>query len=768
MLAVGSRFGFYEIRRSLGAGAMGAVYEAWDPRLRRSVAVKVLTGAGDDQSIAARLLREARAAAALNHPNICAIYDVGEIEGTPFLAMEFVAGETLQDVVARGAVDPARVIGLGRQLAAALATAHAAGVVHRDLKSANVMLSSEGTVKVLDFGIAQRLVGPGESTQTAALESGIAGTLAYMAPEVLRGAPAAPRSDIWAVGIVLYEMLAGRLPFRGTTVAETAAAILHLPPPPLPPSTPVGLSRVIDRCLEKDASGRPPTATDLAAELDGAAAASARPPLAFPGRTSLVAVGLGALALVAVVFWPVLQRTSTGLRLPVDAVAVLPFDNLSDDPAQEYFSDGMTEQVITDLGRFDSLQVIARDSVMQYKRNPKSPAATARELGVDVLVDGSVQRAGDRVRVTAQLIAPEDGRVLWSDSFDGEARDILAMQAEIATAIARQVRATIAPGRTERQAAAFAPDPKAHDLYLLGRHHAYLKNRDSARRSVDYLTEATRIDPGFALAHAALAEAYRLREVWGGVPTGSFAEESRRAAVRALELEPALPEAHMAMAIYYSQREWNWAAADTEFALAIEGRPSLSDAHAEYSFHLQGLGRFDAAVTAAQRATRLDPLSPDHLSQEGRALFRARRYPEAIVRLQRALELDQNFGSALSRLIDVYLVTGEYAAAAALLQKRRDVLGEADLQTAQLYAKTGRTGEARALVAARQAAGGGIGIGAALIAVALGEHDAALDSLEGAVRGRRLTAFSLRDPRFDAIAGSPRFKQILKDMNLPE
>jgi Tfp pilus assembly protein PilF len=359
--------------------------------------------------------------------------------------------------------------------------------------------------------------------------------------------------------------------------------------------------------------------------------------------------------------------------------------------------------------------------------------------------------------------------VLWSDSFERDVRDILTMQAEIAAAIARQVRAAVTPDEARSLAGTYSPSPRAHELYLLGRYHAYRKNPDSARRSVDYLVEATRLEPGFALAYASLAEAYRLREIWGGAGIASFAEESRQAAARALELDPALPEAHMAMAIYYSQREWNWAAADGEFARAIAGRPSLSDAHAEYSFHLQGLGRYEEGVAAAHRATLLDPLSPDHLSQDGRALFRARRYPEAIERFKKALELDPNFGSALSRLIDTYLVTGQYGEAEALLQKRRGALGEAPAQTAQLYARTGRLAEARALMARTQnAAGGSVGVAWALVHIALGQHDAALDSIERAVRARRLTAFSLRDPRFDPIASSPRFIQVLKEMNLPE
>jgi len=775
-LSIGAQLGSYVIRRPLGSGGMGTVYEAWDTRLERTVALKVLSSADFDPARSStQLLREARAAAALNHPNVCTIYEVGEIDGTPFIAMELVEGRTLQAEITQGAIASPRVCRLGRQLADALAGAHAAGVVHRDLKSANVMVTSEGQIKVLDFSIARRLTGPSEETRTETVTDVLAGTLPYMAPEVLRGLAPTAQSDIWALGIVLYEMIAGRRPFGGDTGAATTAAILRDPLPALPADTPNSLASVVHRCVEKDPSSRPRTAREVALALDIAGTMPASNGSLLRPRRWRRADVLWALAVVAIAavvgttVWR--SRTVVGLTDPVRAIAVLPFANLSGDPEQEFFSDGVTEAVITDLGRISALRVIARGSVMQYKTKPKPPAETARELGVDALVDGSVLRVGDRIRITAHLIAPTDGRVWWSDRFDRDARDILSLQSEIATAVARQVRATIAPSEAKQLASSYSPDPKAHELYLLGRYHVYKKNPDSAKKGVEYLLEATQIDPGFALAYAALAEAYRLREIWGGVAIGTFAEEGRAAATRALQLDPALPEAHMAMAILLAQRDWNWAAAEAEFRLAIDGGPSLADAHAEYAPYLQGLGRFDEAIASARRARALDPLSPDYLSQEGRSLFRARRYDEAVDRFRRALELDPNFGSALTRLIDTYLVMGRFNDAEDYLQKRRDVLGEARVQTAQLYAKTGRISEARRLLSAQEREGsvaGGVGVASALVLLALGDHDQALDRLEQAVRSHRMLAFSLRDPRFDPIASSPRFKQILKSMNLPE
>lgn len=494
------------------------------------------------------------------------------------------------------------------------------------------------------------------------------------------------------------------------------------------------------------------------------AVATAQP----PSRTRLaLAAGAAVMAVVvAAGLWMSRPGSVAAVTGPVDAIAVLPFANLSERADQDYFADGVTDAIITDLAKITTMRVIGRGSVMQYRARPKAPADIARELGVDALVDGSVVLSGERVRISAQIVAPADGRVLWSDQFERQTREILALQSDIARAVAVQVRATLAPGATTLPASR-PTDPRAHELLLLGRYHAHRKNPESGRRAIDYLQQALSIDPSYAAAHASLADAYRLIEIWGGAGVGTFADESRAAATRALALDEGLAEAHMVMGVLLSQRDWNWDEAEREFRKSIEVAPGYSEAHAEYGFFLQGLGQYELGVDAVRRAVSIDPLSADHWSQLGRNLFRARRYDEAIRAFERSLELDPNFGSALSRLIDVYLVVGRFQDVEALLDKRRDLLGSAAGQTAQLYALTGRREHARALMGQIEPSNVAGGIGAAFTYIALGEHDRALDSIEALVSRRRMQAFAIRDPRLDPVIGLPRFAQILQAMNLP-
>ena len=762
----GSRFGPYEILGPLGAGGMGAVYRATDTRLRRDVAIKLLNPASGAVD-ATRLLREARLAATLNHPHVCTIHEVGEVDGTPFMAMELVGGETLQAVVQRGPLDADRLCRIGGQLADALEHAHAHGIVHGDFKSANVMIAADGRAKVLDFGIARRVAaGASDATRTATVDdaqSSHAGTLGYMAPEQLSGGEPSVKSDIWALGVVLYEMASGRRPFSGDTRAAVAATILRDTPPALPTTVPPGVVRLIERCLCKDPGERPSRAGEVAMGLSVIDTRNT----ALPSAKSRPLVVIAAAALVlAVIGGALLLRWRGGAHLPaVNAIAVLPFDNLSRAADQEYFSDGMTDLLITELSKVGALRVTSRGSVLQYRSRPKATADIARELGVDALVQGAVLREGDRVRITVSLVNPLDGRLLWSDHYERDVKDVLGLQSDIATVVVRQVRASIAPDEARRMQPAAARDARAQDAYLLGRYHLLRKTPQDLKQALTSFQDAIGIDPQFAAAHAGLADTYEETEIWGGAGVGTLTREIKEAAQQALALDNSLAEAHVAMAAAFT-REWNWAAAGEALRRAIALNSSLVDAHQQYSFYLQTIKHEDEALAEAHLASVLDPFNVDVLSNEGRVLFRARRYEESLAVYLRATEIDPNFPPVVSRLLEDYIALGQLDKAERQLERIKAINSTFTIRaTAQLYGKQGRTAEARALLGQAQAVSVS-GIDVAYVLMAIGDYDAALGQLEQAVKDRSILPFGLRDPRFDPVSASPRFAAILKAVNL--
>ena len=484
-LAAGARLGPYEIQSALGAGGMGEVYRARDSRLERDVALKVLPAAAlADETARARLVREARLASKLNHPHICTIYDVGESEGRTYVAMELVEGQSLSDRVARGALPIAEVVAYGQQMAGALAHAHAKGVVHRDFKSANVVVTPEGEVKALDFGLAKRLAsdeladGTTRSRQSLTEAGVVAGTLAYMAPEQLRGRPADARSDIWALGVVLYELAAGRRPFQGKTGFELSSAILSQPIPAVPASVPAPLAAVIDRCLAKEPGERYQRADDVRAALEALQTGTVAPWMhrrylirrrAWPAwvAAALVVVSL----LVGFDVGGVRGRLAGTHGIPrIESLAVLPLENLSGDSSQDYFAVGMTEALITDLARLGALKrVTARGSVMRYRGTKLSFAEIARELKVDALITGSVLRSGGLVSLTVQLIDPKTEAQLWTNRYQRELKDVIRLQNDIVAAIVGELKAQLTPDDQVRLASARPVNPDAYDAYLKAR-----------------------------------------------------------------------------------------------------------------------------------------------------------------------------------------------------------------------------------------------------------------------------------------------------------
>jgi serine/threonine-protein kinase len=782
MLQEGASFGPYHVRHRLGAGGMGEVYLAFDTRLQRDVALKVLTAGGADS--ASRLIHEARLASTLGHPNICTVFEAGEIDGQAFIAMERVTGQALSALVRRERLSADRVIRLGVQMADGLAHAHAHGVVHRDFKSGNVIVGADGRVKILDFGIAIRVAADvheptAAATQSVEARDALAGTLPYMPPEVLRGGTADARSDIWALGVVLFEMAAGHRPFAGGNQYELTSAIVMTPAPDLPADAPGGLQSIVRKCLAKEPGERYQRASEVKAALDAIgsmtgvdASALRRPP------TSRI-VTVGALVIVAVVAaalgWR--WRTSGGgsSSAPrIHAIAVLPLANLSGDATQDYFADGMTEALITDLARVKGLDVISRTSVMQYKATQKTLRQIARELAVDAVVEGSVIRAGDRVRITAQLIEASSDRHLWANDYDRDARDVLTLQHEVARAIAREVRATLTPQDEARLAGGRRVDPAAHDAYLKGRELVSRYNETSIAQAIGLLQEAIRIDPQFGDAWAWLASAHSERGIWGVATSRETGARAHEAITRALALDSSSAEAYAVLGNISTVYDWDWTAAERALKRSIELAPGDAHSHQHYAALMMALRRFPEAVAEGEIQRRLDPASAITLSSLGRARYRARQFDGAIEAFNEGIALDHAYVPNYARLADVYIALGRYDEALSWLDKGQTVAGGTRRQTdgyAVAYALAGRRREAEAVLhdlVGRASTTDQMAYSIAEVETALGHHDEAIKWLNRAYDQRSAALFLVNgELKFDPLRDDPRFKDLLRRMNFP-
>ena len=612
---IGKSFAHYHILEKIGAGGMGEVYRAHDEQLNRDVALKVLPPRDlADETARVRLLREARAAAGLNHPHICTIHEVGEAGGRAYIAMEYIDGSLLSAMVVQGRLPHEQALRYGVQLAEALEHAHARGVVHRDLKSANVIVTPEGRVKVLDFGLAKRLderdVEATRSRASLTQPGAVIGTLAYMAPEQLRGEPADARSDIWALGVVLYEMVAGRRPFHGQTGYEVSSAILSRRFAPLPGDVPAALRAVIEHCLEKDPGRRYPRASEVRVALEA---------IQFGGTTDQLLPRRAP------------RRKRTVRRKRMQSLAVLPLTNLSRDPEQEYFADGMTEALIADLAKIRALRVISRTSVMRYKATDKSLPEIAEELNVDAVVEGSVLRAGQQVRITAQLIHAATDTHLWAESYERDLQDVLLLQSEVARTIAREIQVAVTPEEKKRLASARPVNPEAHEAYLKGRFHWYKLTRESLDTAMEYFQLALEKDPQYASAYSGIASAWAARGEIGVLPPQEAFPKAKAAARKALELDDSLPEVHVSLATIEAIYGWDWAIVEREFQRALQLNPNHAEAAFFYADFLLYVGRSEEWSSNVERALALDPLNLILQCFYGWHLLYLKRYDDAIL-----------------------------------------------------------------------------------------------------------------------------------------
>jgi TolB-like protein/Flp pilus assembly protein TadD len=783
-LVPGQRFGAYEVVARIGHGGMGEVYRAHDTNLGRDVALKVLASTDAGDLIAReRLVREARTASKLNHPNVCTVYDAGLLDDRVFIAMELVEGETLSTSLARGALPVDRVLRYATQLADGLAHAHQRGVIHRDLKSANIVITPDGRAKILDFGLARQLQDDVGAMTTAGDLTGpgaIVGTTAYMAPELLRGAAADVQTDIWSLGVVMFEMATGSRPFTGTSVYEVTSAILTAPTPPLPPGSPGALQSIVRTCLAKEPGERYQQAPEVRAALEAASWSSGATTAAVTRPRSAhwqAAVGV-ALVVLAVLGWIVWSGRdgSAPIASPnVRAIAVLPLANLSADPSHELFADGMTEALITDLARVKGLDVISRTSVMQYRQTQKRLPDIARELGVDAIVQGSVLREGSRVRVSAQLIEAKTDRHLWADEYDRDVQDVLTLQRDVARAIAREVRITLSPQEEDALGSRRRVDPAAHEKYLQARALIPRFNEQALVQAIRLLEEALQIDPEFADAWAALASAHAERGIWGAPASSQEASREAHVAItRALALDPLSAEVYATLGNINLIFDWDWQGAERALSRSVELAAGAARTRNYKTSLFMALRRFPEAVAEAERYRRLDPASVLAISQVGRARYRARQFDTAIEAFNEAIAFDPSHGPNYARLADVYIALGRYDEALAWLEKGQKIAGGTRRQTdgyALALALAGRRAEAEAALRElidRARSSDQVFYSIAQIETALGDHDAAFAWLNRAFDARSATLFLVNSElKFDPLRKDPRFTDLLRRMKFP-
>ena len=780
-LVSGVLLGHYRVLDQIGAGGMGVVYRAHDERLGRDVALKVLpAGALADEPSRKRFRKEALALSRLNHPNIATIHDFDSNQGVDFIITEYIPGATLDEKIVASRLTEAQITRLAVQLAQGLEAAHKQGIIHRDLKPANVRVTSEGVLKILDFGLA-RILQPVNEQETTESATAV-GTLPYAAPEQLLSGQVNARADIYSFGAVLHKMATGQRPFSEFEGAGLIDAILHTPPiapRKINPGVSAELERIILKCLEKNPDYRYQSAADIGADLrrlEAPSTASTMPVAVGPrwhkGFSALAGLGIvSALLLVAPHLRDWSKQWLGHAEAPtIRSLAVLPLANLSQDPNQDYFADGMTEALTSELAQIRSLRVISRTSAMQYKGARKTMPQIANELKVDAVAEGSVQRVGNRVAISVELIyAPSDSH-LWGKTFEREPRDVLGLEREVARAIAAEIKVTVAPNEAARLAYAPQVDPSAHEAYLKGR-YAWLEATSTRRQQAkDYFVQAIKIDPDYAPAYAGLADYYW---VTSDLDARMAIPKARQSVMKALELDPGSAHAHRSLAAIHFYGDWDWAAADAEFQRAIELSSNDSESHRLYSVFLSAMKRPDDARAEIQRARDLDPLSASILTTAGWDAYFGRRFDEAGDSCRRALELDPTSANANECLGSVYLAQRHYDEAIAPSQRAAS-LSQGDairvVTLGRALALVGRRADAQRILAELQQPSRYVPpYYVAKLMLALEDSQGASAMLERAYRDHETyLPFINVDEALDPLRNDAQFRTLLARLKLPQ
>jgi serine/threonine protein kinase/Tfp pilus assembly protein PilF len=794
---IGRLIGHYRVESLLGVGGMGEVYLARDQRLGRKVALKLLPEyLTEDETQLSRFTTEARTASALNHPNILTVHEIGAEGNRHFIATEFIEGITLRALLRRGRMNLHDALEIAVQVASALAAAHESGVVHRDIKPENIMLRPDGYAKVLDFGIA-KLTEPelaagkrpaGTTTLRLQTRPGLMiGTAQYMSPEQARGQTGDARSDIWSLGVVLYEMIAGIPPFSGATPSACIASIPKTEPPPLSTvlsNVPVKLQSIVEKALHKDRDERYQTIKEMLADLrdlkggqtaEGSSLQTQARAEAIvnkvkrPKRGALLSLAAAMLAAAFAYFFYFAAPTPSPNE---KSIAVLPFADLSQARDQEYFCDGIQEEILTRLSKIADLKVISRTSTQRFKSAPKNLPEIAKQLGVANILEGTVQKAGGQVRVNVQLVNARDDSHLWAEKYDRKLTDVFGVESEIAKAIADTLQAKLSG--FEQRAIATRPteNAEAHQLYLKGTFFSNKRTGPDLRTAIDYFKEAIVKDPNYALAYAGLADAYALLSLFGGEGPQETAPQAKAAARKALELEDALPEAHNSLGLVLALHDFDFAQSKKEFERAIELNPNYATAHHQFgNMNLAMVGEFDRAIAEGMRAVELDPLSLIINADLGQNFLLARRYDEAIDQLRKTLAMDPRFYYARWSLGEALQLSGQLREAMAEYEKAAEITDDPIVlaMLAQGYAKTDQHEKARYLLSQLEQLAAHRHVGPftfALIHLALGDKEKAIDELERAYRERAdLGIVGIKvEPLLDPLRGHPRFEHLLAEV----